>query len=73
MTRINREMILDAAETVLKFLGFDTTVYENPRNNRKKRNGMRNCKMKEQNISRQRYCNKVIQIVYINDMDMKNV
>ena len=49
------------------------TVYGMPRNNRKKRNGMRNCKMKEQNISRQRYCNKVIQIVYINDMDMKNV
>ena len=30
-------MILDAAETVLKFLGFDRTVYENPRNNRKKK------------------------------------
>ena len=30
-------MILDATETVLKFLGFDTTVYENPRNNRKKK------------------------------------
>jgi hypothetical protein len=25
-----------AAETVLKFLGFDRTVYENPRNNRKR-------------------------------------
>ena len=32
-----REMILDAAETVLKFLGFDRTVYENTRNNRKKK------------------------------------
>ena len=32
-----KEMILDAAETVLKFLGFDRTVYENPRNNRKKK------------------------------------
>jgi hypothetical protein len=32
-----REMILDAAETVLKFLGFDRTVYKNPRNNRKKK------------------------------------
>ena len=32
-----REMILDAAETVLKFLGFDRIVYENPRNNRKKK------------------------------------
>jgi hypothetical protein len=32
-----REMILDAAGTVLKFLGFDRTVYENPRNNRKKK------------------------------------
>ena len=30
-----REMILDAAETVLKFLGFDRTVYGMPRNNRK--------------------------------------
>jgi hypothetical protein len=30
-------MILDVAETVLKFLGFDRTVYENPRNNRKKK------------------------------------
>jgi hypothetical protein len=32
-----REMILDAAEAVLKFLGFDRTVYENHRNNRKKK------------------------------------
>ena len=32
-----REMILDAAETVLKFLGFDRTLYENPMNNRKKK------------------------------------
>ena len=31
-----REMILDAAETVLKFLGFDRTVYGTQRNNRKK-------------------------------------
>jgi len=30
-------MILDAAETVLNFLGSDRTVYENPRNNRKKK------------------------------------
>src|SRR5512133_1120523 len=31
-----REMILDAAETVLGYFGFDRTVYENPtRNNRK--------------------------------------
>ena len=30
-------MILDAVETVLKFLDFDRTVYENPRNNRKKK------------------------------------
>jgi hypothetical protein len=29
-------MILDAAETVLKFLGFDRTVYGTQRNNRKK-------------------------------------
>jgi DNA polymerase elongation subunit (family B) len=32
-----REMILDAAETVLKFLGFDRTVYGMPRNSRKKK------------------------------------
>ena len=32
-----KEMILDVAETVLKFLGFDRTVYENPKNNRKKK------------------------------------
>jgi hypothetical protein len=30
-------MILDAAETVLKFLGFDRTVYGTQRNNRKKK------------------------------------
>jgi hypothetical protein len=54
-----REMILDAAETVLKFLGFDRTVYGMPRNNRKKRNGMTNCMRKEQKIFRQKYCNKV--------------
>jgi hypothetical protein len=32
-----KEMILDAAETVLGYFGFDRTVYENPRNNGKKR------------------------------------
>jgi DNA polymerase elongation subunit (family B) len=32
-----REMILDAAETVLGYFGFNRAVYENPRNNRKKR------------------------------------
>ena len=32
-----REMILDAAETVLGHFGFNRTVYENPRNNRKKK------------------------------------
>ena len=31
-----KEMILDAAETVLKFLDFDRTVYGTQRNNRKK-------------------------------------
>jgi hypothetical protein len=30
-------MILDAAVTVLSYFGFNRTVYENPRNNRKKR------------------------------------
>jgi DNA polymerase elongation subunit (family B) len=32
-----REMILDAADTVLGIFGFNRTVYENPGNNRKKR------------------------------------
>jgi DNA polymerase elongation subunit (family B) len=32
-----REMILDATETVLSYFGFDRTVYENPRKNRKKK------------------------------------
>jgi DNA polymerase elongation subunit (family B) len=32
-----REMILEAAETVLKFLGFDRTVYGMPRENRKRK------------------------------------
>ena len=32
-----REMILDAAETVLGYFGFNNAVYENPRNNRKKK------------------------------------
>jgi DNA polymerase elongation subunit (family B) len=32
-----REMILDAAETVLGYFGFDRTVYENPMNKRKKK------------------------------------
>jgi DNA polymerase elongation subunit (family B) len=32
-----REMILDASETVLRYFGFDRTVYENPRNNRKRK------------------------------------
>jgi hypothetical protein len=32
-----REMILDAAETVLGYFGFNKAVYENPRNNRKKK------------------------------------
>jgi DNA polymerase elongation subunit (family B) len=32
-----REMILDAAETVLSYFGFDRTVYETPRNNRRKK------------------------------------
>ena len=30
-------MILDAAETVLVYFGFDRTVYGTPMNNRKKR------------------------------------
>ena len=32
-----REMILDAADTVLGYFGFDRNVYENPRNNIKKK------------------------------------
>jgi DNA polymerase elongation subunit (family B) len=31
-----REMVLDATETVLGYFGFNRTVYENPRINRKK-------------------------------------
>ena len=30
-------MILDGAETVLGYFGFDRTVYENPRNNGRKK------------------------------------
>jgi hypothetical protein len=30
-------MVLDATETVLGYFGFNRTVYENPRNNRKKK------------------------------------
>ena len=30
-------MILDAAATVIGYFGFDRTVYENPRDNRKKK------------------------------------
>jgi DNA polymerase elongation subunit (family B) len=48
-----KEMILDAAETVLGYFGFNRTVY-GTRIIERKRNGMR-----EQKISRQRYCNKV--------------
>jgi DNA polymerase elongation subunit (family B) len=33
-----REMILDAAETVLGYFGFNRTIYENSGNNRKKKN-----------------------------------
>ena len=32
-----KEMILDAAETVLGYFGFDRTVYENPRKNGRKK------------------------------------
>jgi S-formylglutathione hydrolase FrmB len=32
-----RQMILDGAETVLGYFGFDRTVYENPRNNGRKK------------------------------------
>ena len=32
-----REMILDVAEAVIGYFGFDSAVYENPRNNRKKK------------------------------------
>jgi hypothetical protein len=39
MIRKNREMILDAAETVLGYFGFDRTVYGTLGNNgRKKKN-----------------------------------
>jgi hypothetical protein len=48
-----REMILDAAETVLGYFGFNRTVYGNPGNNRKKKKWLRNCVRKEQEISKQ--------------------
>jgi hypothetical protein len=50
-------MILDAAETILGYIGFDRTVYENPtRNGRKKKNKcMTNCSKKGQKIFKQRY------------------
>jgi DNA polymerase elongation subunit (family B) len=48
-----REMILDAAETVLVYFGFDRTVYGTPMNN-KKGNGITNCVRKEQKIFRQK-------------------
>jgi hypothetical protein len=48
-----REMILDAAETVLGYFGFNRTVMEILGIiERKKRNGMRNYMKKEQKISR---------------------
>jgi len=35
--KVYREIILDAAETVLVYFGFDRTVYGTPMNNRKKK------------------------------------
>ena len=57
-----REMILDAAETVLGYFGFNRTVYSVMNilqgTVERKRNGMTNCRKKEQKIFRQRCCNK---------------
>jgi hypothetical protein len=62
-----REMILDAAETVLKFLGFDRTVYGMPMKNRKRKwydetQNERTKGIHESNSDR----------IYINDRDMKS-
>jgi hypothetical protein len=35
-------MILDAAETVLGFFGFDRTIYSNPKKNKRRKTGMKN-------------------------------
>jgi hypothetical protein len=56
-------MILDAAETVLGYFGFNRTVYSvmnilQGTVERKRTNGMTNCRKKEQKIFRQRCCNK---------------
>jgi hypothetical protein len=37
-----KEMVLDAPEAMLGYFGFDRTVYENPKNNRKKKNKSNN-------------------------------
>jgi hypothetical protein len=53
--RDSRCYILDAADTVLGcYFGFDRTVYEKPKNNGKKGNGIINCMKKEQKIFKQR-------------------
>jgi DNA polymerase elongation subunit (family B) len=54
-----REMILDAAETVLKFLGFDRTVYGMPRENRKRKWYEELHEERTKDII-QKCCNKVI-------------
>jgi hypothetical protein len=54
-------MILDAADTVLGYFGFDRTVMKILQGmvERKRTNGMTNCSKKEQKISRQSCYNKV--------------
>jgi hypothetical protein len=47
-----REMVLDAAETVLGYFGFNRIVYENPRNNRKKKKWYQELQKKEQKTSK---------------------
>ena len=60
-----REMILDAAETVLGHFGFDRSLYGMPMTNRKRKwfEELRGERTKD--IFRQRCCNKVIRIVYL--------
>jgi hypothetical protein len=51
-------MILDAADTVLGCFGFNRTVYENPRSNRKKRKWYDELREERTKDIQQRYCNK---------------
>jgi hypothetical protein len=60
-----REMILDAAETVLGYFGFDRSLYGMPMTNRKRKWFEELREERTKDIFRQRCCNKVIRIVYL--------